>query len=249
MFSVVRSRPIAGGQFAGTPLGSGFFVSPNVLMTSGHVLNPSNLPHQDGDAYLLVRSDANGAIVHQLPDVKQGNQLHLFPDCDLGLLVAAGLQGQAFASLDFGDWSTGKDIGVAGYPVPVLSVVNNQLAYDGLIFRVARGVITSTYRTDIPLDSGVVMKNLDLVEVNFLFVPGNSGGPVFDAETGRVGAYVEAFRTIKIRERLEKVNPDLAKTLPAGMSDQYIENVNALYSIALKVGQCRGQLEKFGVKL
>lgn len=218
-------------------------------MSCGHVFNPTNLPHQDGDNYFLVRTDTGNAVVHAVPNVHLGDQLHIFPECDVGLLIARGLTDQPYVALDYGDWRIGKEIGIAGYPVPLLQVVNGQLAYNGLIFRVAKGIVTSTYRTDLPLDANQVLKDVSLIEVNFLFVPGNSGGPVFDVETGRVGAYVEAYRTTKIRERIEQVNPELAKTLPAGVSGSYIENVNALYSMALRLEQCRAQLEKFNVKL
>jgi len=248
IFSVVRNRPVGGNQFQATPLGSGFFVSPEVLLTCAHVLDPATARHEDGDFYLLVRTDSATATVHSIPSVKRGEQLHLFPDCDLGILVAGGLKGQAYAALDYNDWAVGKDIGVAGYPIPRLNVANGQLAYDGLIFRVARGIVTSTFKTQLTTDNGV-LPNVSVIEVNFLFVPGNSGGPVFDATTGRVGGYVECYTTTKIRERVEQANPQLAATLPQGLGAAYIENINALYSLGLKVDQCRAQLERFGVKL
>ena len=113
--------------------------------------------------------------------------------------------GLAFAALEFGEIQVGQEIGVAGYPLARLRVEEGQLRYDGLIFRVAKGVVTSTYQTNINSDQGRVLAGLHIVEVNFLFVPGNSGGPVFDAETGRVCAFVQGYTTVKIREKVETV--------------------------------------------
>jgi hypothetical protein len=50
--------------------------------------------------------------------------------------------------------------------------------------------VTSTFNTQLTTENGV-LQNASVIEVNFLFVPGNSGGTVFDALTGRVGGYVE----------------------------------------------------------
>jgi hypothetical protein len=91
------------------------------------------------------------------------------------------------------------------------------------------------------------MQNMPVLEVNFLFVPGNSGGPVFDAETGRVAAFVHGYRTAKIRERVETVT--MINPLPEGTSNTYVENVSALYSLAIKMERARPHLETNGVTL
>jgi S1-C subfamily serine protease len=249
VFSVIRNRPLGNNQFNAIPLGSGYFVSPEVFVTASHVLNDPRIPHQDGDHYHLACNEGDRIAVHIIPDVKMGNQLHVFPESDLGLLIARGIKGQPFVALDYNDWRVGKEIGVAGYPVPKLHAINNQLAYDGLLFRVAKGVITSTYRTNLQTEGGQQLPGVTLLEVNFLFVPGNSGGPVFDAETGRVSAFVHGYTTTKIRERIEQANPGLAQNLPPGVSASYIENLNALYSIAIRIETCRNHLEKFGATL
>ena len=55
--------------------------------------------------------------------------------------------------------------------------------------------MTATYLANVNL-----LLNAPILEVNFLFVPGNSGGPIFDAETSQVVGFVDAFTTIKIGE-------------------------------------------------
>ena len=85
----------------------------------------------------------------------------------------------------------GQDIGVAGYPIARLSATaTGQLSMDGLIYRVGRGTVSAHFvATPLP-----TVPNVPLVEVNFLFVPGNSGGPVFLADTGEVIGFVHAFQ-------------------------------------------------------
>ena len=46
--------------------------------------------------------------------------------------------------------------------------------YDGLIYRVARGVITGNYQTNIQTEQNQVIQNIPGIKVNFLFVPENS---------------------------------------------------------------------------
>jgi Trypsin-like peptidase domain len=251
VFAVIRLRPAANGTHNCMALGSGFFVSREVFLTCHHVVNAVNAPHVDGDIYRFVAvTDAKGAGNGlQIPDVKVGESLHLFPDSDLALFRCPILDTRPFVALEYGEAPLGKDVGVAGYPLPQLAPApgNGDLRYDGLIFRVARGPLTSTYITALNNEQGMVLQNVPILEVNFLFVPGNSGGPVFDAETGRVAAFVQGYRTAKIRERVETVT--MINPLPQGLGNTYVENLSALYSIAIKIERARPHLEAHGVTL
>jgi S1-C subfamily serine protease len=247
VFSVIRHRQTEHGVISGA-LGSGFFVSPRIFVTCCHVVNSRAQPHQDGDTYHLVGKVTRDIVgVHEIPRASIGNTVHLYPDVDLALLVSDANANQAFAAVDYGEAREGKDIGVAGYPLPRL-VVNpqGQLTYDGLVFRVARGIVTASYETRIKSDQGE-LTTLPVIEVNFLFVPGNSGGPIFDAETGRVMGYVHGYSAIRIRESI--VEAELIADLPPDVGKQYIESVHAVYSIGIKLEKVRAQLEVSGVSL
>lgn len=242
--SIIRHRPAQGGNQA-RALGTGFFVARDVFLTCDHVMNDPADPHQPGDSYHLVSNlTGDSGKVYAINAPQLNTDLHLFPNLDLALLKVPNTpQDQPFAALEYGEVFEGEDIGVVGYPIPELNVVNGNLAYDGVIFRAGRGHITARYVVNL----SAAILNVPILEVNFLFVPGNSGGPVFSAETGRVLGYVRGFRSVKIRERVERVQ--MIQQLPLGMSDQYIENLNAIYSLAFKLDFVRSTIEPFGVTL
>jgi hypothetical protein len=209
-------------------------------------MSPAN-PHQDGDQYQLVNSLGQGGLINTVSDTTVGRNLHFFQDCDLALLQADGSQNRAYLPLQYADIYPGYEIGVAGFPLPSLQTVAGSLRYDGLIFRVAKNVVTATYRTNINTNTGMALTDIPAIEVNFLFVPGNSGGPLFEADTGRVVGFVQGYRTQKIEEKVETVS--LIPTLPQGMASSYIYTQSALYSLGIGISRVRSHLEQFGVSL
>jgi hypothetical protein len=229
-------------------IGSGFFVSSKVFVTCYHVIMNVASPHQDGVQYDLVNNlGPSGGSVHTVSNATTGTNVHLFPEDDLAVLIVDGNQDRAYLPLDYSDIRIGAEIGVAGYPIPRLVVVNGKISFDGLLFRVAKSVLTSTYIITINTDIGTTLPNMPVIEVNFLFVSGNSGGPIFSSDTGRVLGFVHGYQSYKILERVETVN--MIKNLPAGMANTYIHNQTALYSLGIVLSRVRVHLEKFGVSL
>jgi hypothetical protein len=246
-FSVHRHRPAANGQFAITVLGSGFFVSPEVFITCQHVIDGQKSPHQAGDLYRLVNNlDGSHGILHEI-NGGVGNDIHLYPDNDLAILLSKTKIDQPYLPVSYADIPVGADIGVAGYPIAqLIPDANGQMTLNGMVFRVARGVATAFYKTTLNLGYGKPLTDVSVLEVNFIFVPGNSGGPIFDASTGRVVSYVEGFRAYKIRENDEQCQ---LIEVPSGLSPNYVGAVYAVYSIGLTLSPVRAQLEHFGVTL
>ena len=244
VFSVNRHRPLPDGNYQISPLGSGFFVSSRAFVTCWHVIDGPASPHQNGDVYRLVNNlDGTHGFVHEI-NGGLGKDIHLYPDQDFAILLSDSKLDQAFLPISYSDIPVGQEI---GYPLGRLIVDSSgSVTLGGLVYRVAKGVATAYYRTDLNSGDGHPLKDRMVLEVNFLFVPGNSGGPIFDAETGRAIAYVKGFQRHKIAEVHERCE---LIPLPAGMTEEYLDSVYAVYSNGLTLEPVRAQLEEFGVRL
>jgi hypothetical protein len=207
-------------------------------------MNSPHAPHVDGDSYVSVANlTGKSGKVYRIDTPTMGKEINLFPNLDLAVLqVSSTAEDQPYCALEYGDVWEGEDIGVVGYPLAELRAVNGNLALDAVLYRAARGCVTGRYTAnDGPLLS------VPYIEVNFLFVPGNSGGPVFSANTGRVLGFVRAFRAVTIKENITTAT--MISQLPLGLGNQYIQNLNAIYSVAVKLDYIRSTIEGFGVTL
>src|SRR6185437_10904667 len=242
VYSVIRNRPVTINNQQGynsAARGTGFFVSPEVFITCHHVVNALEDPHQNGDNYSLVANmGANNTprvVMVQNPVV--GQNIHFFPNTDLAIIQVSREVGRPYASLNFNHIYEGEEIGVAGYPIGELKAVNGQqLSIDGLVYRIGRGPVGASYVANL----SETIPNVSLVEVNFLFVPGNSGGPIFRANTGEVVGFVHGYHDANIRERVVTTKPNTV--LPATVSNQYVEHIHAIYSLAIKLNSIRTTL-------
>ena len=111
---------------------------------------------------------------------------------------------------------------------------------------VAQGVVTAAIVQSVKPGADPATVQLNTVEVNFLFVPGNSGGPIFDAETGRVYAFVHGYRDSEIVQRFVGTNP---QNVSAGAPAQHVQALHAIYSVGIKLDAIRPELERFGATL
>jgi hypothetical protein len=245
--SIIRQRPMPQtgvGAVGAMPLGTGFFVARDIFITCDHVMNDPANPHQAGDSYLLAANlTGNSGRVYQIQNPQIGQEINLFPNLDLAVLrVPNTAQDQPYAPLEYGDVHEGQGIGVVGYPLPALQVVNGNLAFNSLIYRAASGSVNARYNTN-----DGALQNVPYIEVNFLFVMGNSGGPVFSEKSGRVLGFVRGYRATKIRETIATTT--MIQQMPLGLSNQYVESLSAVYSVAVKLDFVRATLEGFGVTL
>jgi hypothetical protein len=250
VFSIMRLRPDGSGQQGKVrhlASGSGFFVGPNTFITCNHVMNPADNPHAAGDCCMLVQNLGAGKAKHSPAfTLVEGNNFHPFSDCDLAVIQVPG-DPQPYATVGYNDILEGTEIGVAGYPLSkIIPGPNNEPQFPGVIYRIARGVVTSTVMQCLDPRPNPRTRALNTVEVNFMFVPGNSGGPIFDAETGRVMAFVHGFTSTEITQNYIDTN---AQNIAAGAPNKHIQSLHAIYSIGIKLDSVRTELERFGVVL
>ena len=176
-----------------------------------------------------------------------GTDIHLFPALDFAIILChTARPDQPYLPIGYACLPVGAEIGVAGYPLASIAVDANGAAdVKGMVYRVAKGTATAVYRTNWDSGDGYPLIDTLVVEVNFFFVPGNSGGPIFDAETGRAFAYVKGLSTPKINEFVDTA----VIALPTTIAKEYVAGIRAVYSIGLTLDRVRDELEKFGVQL
>lgn len=243
VFSVIRDRPNPTSAGVNSlALGTGFFVRSDVFIACEHVFNPVQDRHQPGDSYRLIANlTGTSPKVHTVTTPQIGQELTLFPNLDLAILQFDAGQDQPYAAISYDDVHIGEEIGVVGYPLATLQTdANGNLVMDGLVYRTAKGPVTGRYTGTL----SPAAPDLPIVEVNFMFVAGNSGGPVFEAETGRVVAMVQGFMWQPIAEQILQTK---IQQLPLGMLQHYIAPVLAIYSWGIKLDGLRAALEGVGV--
>ncbi|MEA2088586.1 MAG: hypothetical protein U9O55_01960 [Patescibacteria group bacterium] len=91
-----------------------------------------------------------------------------------------------------------------------------------ILLRTDQGVVNCRYQTS---------QTNYLYEFTLAFNPGNSGGPIFDAKTGKVVSLVHGFKSIRIVERENSISDEGAKLLKIYKEKAYIETLNANYSL------------------
>lgn len=213
-------------------LGTGFLVGVGRLMTCAHVINSDDeTKHVEGDKYLLMHVNEFGAWHRAIIEPEIDKSLHIYPSIDTAILDLPDtfyeVDGQVirlreqYLSLSSHPLPIGTDVGVLGYPMQEIRFNDDGLPITGDVrLRADKGVINSGY-----VHEGVAMN-----EFTMAFNPGNSGGPIFDAETGDVIAMVHAYNSIP----LQFVKEDVPEHLQEVVGSPIVRSsIRALYSLGI----------------
>lgn len=245
VYIIARGRKIGKDQnsiLQWNTLGTGFLVGVNKFVTCCHVIDdPSkgdNMRHQDGDMYYLINRDDNFKIHwHIFKDAKLNEDIFLYPEKDFAFMKLRddfyGPKEKPFKekdvfihiSKDF--HNIGKEIGVLGYPLSALIFENQDLykpVIGNILLRANRGIINTRFQTT---------EKLHHYEFTLSFYPGNSGGPIFDIQTGELVSIVRGFRTISIDILENELNEEQLKRLKNYKEKSYITQNNAMYSFGI----------------
>ena len=177
--------------------GTGFVVADGTLVaTNFHVL-PSPADLETGPALMvMVSRSGDQGILRRVRVAATDRQR------DLALLKLEGPPLQPLQLEDPGAVREGQSIALMGFPI------GGTLGFSAVTHR---GIVASMTTSALPaataqtLDPRVVRRlregsNLDVLQLDATAYPGNSGGPVFDADSGRVLGIVNKVLVQSTRE-------------------------------------------------
>lgn len=215
-------------------LGTSFLAAPNRIVTAGHVLIDKTkgepAVHKDGDTYLLIKHDDDNNVHGYLFHPKLDKEMFVYPEIDLGIMYVEDnfydgtTKKEDFIPISKNFAPIGTEISVLGYPLCLLSFENKDFSkpkIGAILLRVDKGVINCRYQ---------INPTSYMYEFTLNFNPGNSGGPIISAETGRLLSLVNGFNTIPIIQKESLITEEGAKQLKAYKEKAFIETIYATYS-------------------
>jgi hypothetical protein len=227
VYSISRIRIDKKGNGQIIPMGSGFLAGEKRLLTCEHVINPEEFRHQDGDIYVLIQKDENDNWHRHRITPKLNETLFLYAEKDLaiiylpddfgivdGQILKPGAQSLKLSKLIP---PIGTPVGVLGYPLMDIKVIDDDIDMSAIIIRGDRGIVNTAYAAG----------DTAFYEFTMAFNPGNSGGPIFDLKTGAVVAIVKSYNSIPLKYIKEEVPSHQQAEL--GVSAIY-SSIRALYS-------------------
>lgn len=128
-----------------------------VVLQDGTILTANHVAEKLGNDFFIVFADGTRA---------SGKVIKLMPKWDLALIATSVSSGIPRATLNCNQLHSGDSVTVIGYPGPLpLSVTYGRIMSPEIF----------------------IAKGFPEIVINALIIPGNSGGPVFDANGDLIG--------------------------------------------------------------
>lgn len=247
VYSITRMRQVNNLTYTGT-IGTGFLCAPNRFLTCAHVVknsqsNEAFSHHADGDTYYLLSKDEDGKEHWHILTPQVSKDLHIYPEIDVAIFELGDdfyyrqnkiLQSkQMYIPLCAKKNVLATDVSVIGYPLEkdkdgkdkgvYIEQSTNKIIKDNIRMRADKGVVNASYKD---AEDNDVAK----YEFTMAFNPGNSGGPILNAD-GCAVAIVHGYKAFPIKvlaENFTKTNKDGTKenmTIPS--------TIRATYSIGI----------------
>ena len=177
--------------------GTGFIVADGTLLATNYHILPSAADLEGGPVLMVMVSRSGDQGNLRRARVAASDRQR-----DLALLKLEGPPLPALVLEEAGAIREGQSIALMGFPI------GGALGFSAVTHR---GIVASMTTSALPaasaqsLDPRVVRRlrdgsNLEVIQLDATAYPGNSGGPVFDAETGRVLGIVNQVLVKSTRE-------------------------------------------------
>ncbi len=177
--------------------GTGFVVADGTLLVTNHHVLPPAADLEGGSALMVLVSRSGDQGTLRRARVAASDRQR-----DLAVLKLEGPPLPALALDEAGAIREGQSIALIGFPI------GGALGFSAVTHR---GIVASITTSALPaataqsLDPRVVRRlrdgnNLEVIQLDATAYPGNSGGPVFDTETGRVLGIVNQVLVKSTRE-------------------------------------------------
>jgi hypothetical protein len=260
VYLIVRVRKIVDDDkngFQWITIGTGFLAAPKRFLTAAHVIN--NLTkndisqHKEGDFYYLIKSDDEGNWHYRYWAPFLDKELFLYPEMDLAVIYLEDLfykngtetfmDESTFIRVDQNFHTIGTEAGVLGYPLCDLHFQNGNISSPDLgsvLLRGDKGIINCKLRPS---------ENVYTYEFTMSFNPGNSGGPIFDVNTGKLISIVHGYRSVPINIREQEINSQMKKDygISKYSEENYLLITQANYSVGIATPTFNEVFKKHGI--
>ncbi len=223
-------------------IGTGFLAGPNKFVTCSHVIDDKKQKneiahHQDGDLYFFVKHDDENQIhIHVAPYFVMGQNIFLYPDIDLAILILDDnfyekdghryKNKSEFIHVSQSFHLIGEEVGVLGYPLCELQFQNQDFykpLLGKILLRTDAGVINCRYQSS---------PKKYMYEFTIAFNPGNSGGPIFDLHTGKLISIVTGYKSFVIQTIETPITPNMRTGIPIQKysGESFVDVIRTNYS-------------------
>jgi S1-C subfamily serine protease len=226
----VKSSVVIVGTYSATASprftlrGTGFVVGDgNWVVTNAHVLADSAQVDTEARLVVQVRTEAHGLTGQGDLQMRQATVLELDRMHDLVLLQ---IDGAPVAPLDLRNSDLlreGQGIAFIGFPI------GGALGFSAVTHR---GTISSITPVALPAPSGQQLSarsvaslrsgNFNIIQLDGTAYPGNSGGPLFDPDTGEVLGVINMVFVKSTKESVLSEPSGISYAIPANFVQQLL---------------------------
>lgn len=203
--------------------GTGFVVgNGNLVVTNFHVLPDASENLADMSLVVQVRGSDNTLSMRQAT-VLESDRIH-----DLSVLR---IEGAAVAPLVLRNSDTvreGQSVAFMGFPIGG-TLGFSPVTHRGIVSSITPAVLpapTSRQLTDAAI-RGARSGTFDIFQLDAIAYPGNSGGPLFDAESGEVVGVVNMVLLKNTRESALSQPSGISYAIPSRFVSQLLERLAA----------------------